>query len=69
MEIQPHSFLILNPKTSRLDLSEQFRAGELAQQESVLAAKPDDLSSIPGTHLVEARTDSQKCSLTWHIRE
>lgn len=30
------------------------RAGEVAQQVEVLAAKPDDCSSIPGTHAVEA---------------
>jgi hypothetical protein len=29
-----------------------FWAPEMAQQVKVLAAKPEDLSSIPGTHMV-----------------
>lgn len=33
------------------------RAGEMAQRVKVLTAEPEDLSLIPGTHLVE-RTDS-----------
>lgn len=32
----------------------------MAQQVKVLAAKPGSMSSIPGTHMVEERTDSQK---------
>lgn len=33
----------------------QNRAGEMAQQVEMLAAKVDDLSSIPITHMVEGQ--------------
>ena len=41
----PYSYLGNQNKCSR--------ASEMVQQVKVLAAKPDDLSSIPGTHTVE----------------
>lgn len=42
----------------------------MAQQVKALITKPDDLCSIPETHIVEGETDSNKLSLTsehqWH---
>lgn len=47
------------------------RAGEMAQPEKALTAKPDGLSLIPGTQ--NGRRDSEGCSLTstsawWHTQ-
>jgi hypothetical protein len=41
---------------------EANRAGEMGQQEKMLAAKTDDPSSIPGTHMVDGE-DRQKADL------
>ena len=38
-------------------------AGKMAQQVKVLAAKPGDLSLIPGTHMLKQRTP-EDCSLS-----
>lgn len=38
-------------------------ASKMAQQGKALAAKPDDLSSIPGTLLVEGESQSPKVIL------
>lgn len=40
-----------------------MRAGEIAQWEKVLAAKLDDLNSIPGTHMVEEENLSLQNSI------
>jgi len=37
-------------------LKPKKKSGEKAQWVKVLATKPDDLSSIPGTHMVEGET-------------
>lgn len=46
-------------------LKELMGAGKMAQYTRALAAKSDDLSSIPGTHVVEGENQiPQICSLS-----
>lgn len=45
--------------------SKKHWAGELAQQEKGLAAKPADMSSIPGTHMVEGETNYDRHMLSY----
>lgn len=50
-----------------------MRAGKMAPQIKELAAKPDDLSSIPVIHRMEERMILESCPLIstkaqWHIR-
>jgi len=41
--------------------------GEMAQQVKMLAPKPDELNSIPRTHMVEQRSNSFKLSSDLHM--
>lgn len=39
----------------------------MAQHVEMLAAKPDNLSSIPRTHMVEEKLFSDLCMHTFHV--
>ena len=43
------------------------RDSEMAQRTEVLVAKPNNLSSIPGTHMVERESAPQMCPLPLHV--
>jgi hypothetical protein len=45
------------------ELKNNYRSGEKVRQEKELAAKPEDLSSIPRAHRMEEEADSCKLSL------
>lgn len=42
-------------------------ASKMVQWEKVLATKPDSVSSIPWTHMVEGRTDPHRVSSGLHM--
>lgn len=46
--------------------NDDVRTCEIAQWVKVLAVEPDDLSSIPGTHMVKERSSSPKLSSDLH---
>jgi hypothetical protein len=39
-------------------------SSEMAQQEKMLSVKPGNLNSIPGTHIVEGKTNSATSELS-----
>lgn len=52
----------LKLRYTAIGLKFEVRVYEMAQQVKALVAEPDDLSSVPKTHIVEGKIDSWKLS-------